>query len=232
MPGHPEGTYHKAGLDDPRNKKNLFQNQELDDDLGINYYEFRYRNYDPQIGRFIQIDPLADKYVYNGTYVFSEDHVTTHVELEGLEKKSIHEVQAERRRHTVQSRREAAQHAQNRSALGLNEPLPRNAIDNVAEGRNGFDPTRPTIRNNKKGGSDSDRGGLFETSSQADGLSKDTKGRPDGDPVNIDMLTINLEKPDPKNIADWFGLAKDITSQVEDKKKKEAYSMLVAHFLD
>ena len=67
------------------NKKNKFQNQEFDDDLGINYYEFKWRNHDPQIGRFIEIDPLADKYVYNSTYAFSENKVTNHVELEGLE---------------------------------------------------------------------------------------------------------------------------------------------------
>ncbi|HTN39068.1 MAG TPA: hypothetical protein VL053_18445 [Arachidicoccus sp.] len=44
---------------------------------------------DPQIGRFWQIDPLADKYVYNFTYAFSENKVTSHIELEGLESKSI-----------------------------------------------------------------------------------------------------------------------------------------------
>lgn len=70
---------------EPENKKNKFQDQELNDDLGVNYYEFKYRNHDPQIGRFIQIDPLSEKYVYNSTYAFSENKVTTHVELEGLE---------------------------------------------------------------------------------------------------------------------------------------------------
>jgi hypothetical protein len=36
-------------------------------------------------GRFWQVDPLADKYVYNSTYAFSENKVTNDVELEGLE---------------------------------------------------------------------------------------------------------------------------------------------------
>jgi RHS repeat-associated protein len=70
---------------DPENKRNKFQNQEFDDALGIDYYEFRYRDHDVQTGRFIQIDPLSDKYVYNSTYAFSEDKVTSHIELEGLE---------------------------------------------------------------------------------------------------------------------------------------------------
>jgi hypothetical protein len=39
----------------------------------------------PQTGRFWQADPLADEYVYNSPYAFSENKVTAHVELEGLE---------------------------------------------------------------------------------------------------------------------------------------------------
>ena len=67
------------------NKNDKFQGQPLDDDLGVNWYGFKYRNHDPQIGRFIQVDPLSDKYVHNSTYAFSENKVTNHVELEGLE---------------------------------------------------------------------------------------------------------------------------------------------------
>lgn len=68
------------------NKNKTFQGQKFDYDLGINYYSFKWRNHDPQIGRFIEIDLLADKYVYNSTYAFSENCVTGHRELEGLEK--------------------------------------------------------------------------------------------------------------------------------------------------
>jgi len=71
------------------NKEKTFQGQRFDDDFGINYVQFKYRSHDPQIGRFIQIDPLADKYVHNSTYAFSENKVTGHVELEGLESVSI-----------------------------------------------------------------------------------------------------------------------------------------------
>lgn len=49
----------------------------------------------PDIGRFFNIDPLADKYVYNSPYAFSENHVVAHRELEGLEKVSINEEVAE-----------------------------------------------------------------------------------------------------------------------------------------
>lgn len=72
-----------AGSSD--NKKEKFQGQEFTNDFDICMYEFKYRMDDCQTGRFWQIDPLAEKYEYNSTYAFSENHVTGHVELEGLE---------------------------------------------------------------------------------------------------------------------------------------------------
>jgi RHS repeat-associated protein len=68
------------------NKEKTFQGQRFDDELGLNWVQFKWRNHDPQIGRFIEIDPLSNEYVYNSTYAFSENQVIAHVELEGLEK--------------------------------------------------------------------------------------------------------------------------------------------------
>ncbi len=68
-----------------QNRDKTFQGQKFDDDLGANYVQFKWRNHDPQIGRFIEIDPLAEKYVYNSTYAFSENKATSFIELEGLE---------------------------------------------------------------------------------------------------------------------------------------------------
>ena len=75
-------SYKSAG--GMENKKK-FVGQELDDDLGLNWYQFKWRNHDPQIGRFIEIDPLADKYVYNSTYAYAENRPIDGVDLEGLE---------------------------------------------------------------------------------------------------------------------------------------------------
>ncbi len=65
--------------------KYKFNKQLLDDDLGLNLYQYKYRNYDPQIGRFTEIDPLASKYPYNATYAFAENKLGRGIELEGKE---------------------------------------------------------------------------------------------------------------------------------------------------
>lgn len=65
--------------------KKKFVGQELDTEFDLNWYQFKYRNHDPQIGRFVQIDPLASHYVHNSTYAYAENRVIDGVDLEGLE---------------------------------------------------------------------------------------------------------------------------------------------------
>ena len=62
--------------------KYLHQGQEYQEELGWN--QFKWRNADPAIGRFFNIDPLAESYTYNSTYAFSENRVVNGIELEGL----------------------------------------------------------------------------------------------------------------------------------------------------
>lgn len=69
------GTDHKYG----------FQEQEEQDELGLNWIQFKWRNHDPAIGRFFSIDPLAEKYDYQSPYNFAENMIISHREIEGLE---------------------------------------------------------------------------------------------------------------------------------------------------
>jgi YD repeat-containing protein len=62
-----------------------FQNQEKVSDFGLNLNWFKYRPFDPQIGRGWQVDRLASGYAHNSVYAFSENKVIRHVELDGLE---------------------------------------------------------------------------------------------------------------------------------------------------
>ena len=89
---YPFGLEHKGYnnvVNGTENNYKRFQGQELHKELGLNWLSFKYRNYDPAIARFFNVDPLAEDYVYNGVYNFAENRVIDGIELEGLEWKSI-----------------------------------------------------------------------------------------------------------------------------------------------
>ncbi|MEO1253377.1 MAG: DUF6443 domain-containing protein [Bacteroidota bacterium] len=66
-----------------RNTYNTFQDQEYDEETG--WVQFKWRNHQPEIGRFFNIDPLSESFYYNSLYAFSENKVVVHWEFEGLE---------------------------------------------------------------------------------------------------------------------------------------------------
>jgi len=61
------------------------QNEEFSDGMGLEMYEYKYRFYDHQIGRFISQDRLADKYAYYSPYQFAGNQVPNAIDLDGLE---------------------------------------------------------------------------------------------------------------------------------------------------
>ncbi len=65
--------------------KKKFVEQELDEALGLEWYQFKARDHDPQIGRFWQIDPLTDNFPYNSTYAYAENRPIDGIDLEGKE---------------------------------------------------------------------------------------------------------------------------------------------------
>jgi hypothetical protein len=62
-----------------------YQKQERVEDFGLNIDFFKFRPSDPVLGRFWQIDPLAEQYVYNSPYALQENKFGRGVELEGKE---------------------------------------------------------------------------------------------------------------------------------------------------
>jgi len=69
-----------------------FQGQRKDNSIAGdgNHYQFKFREYNPLLGRFWSVDPLAKSYPWNGSYNFAEDRVTDGVDLEGKEFYSMH----------------------------------------------------------------------------------------------------------------------------------------------
>ncbi len=56
----------------------------LDEDAGLNWYDYGYRNYDPQIGRFAQSDPLKDYYPLVSPYQYAVNDPISKMDIQGL----------------------------------------------------------------------------------------------------------------------------------------------------
>jgi RHS repeat-associated protein len=64
-----------------------FNGQEKDDEVkgSGNSLSFKYRIYDPRLGRFLSVDPLFASYPWNSTYAFAENRPIDGIDLEGTE---------------------------------------------------------------------------------------------------------------------------------------------------
>lgn len=94
---YPFGLEHKGYnriVSTQPNYKYGFQKQERQDETG--WLSFKWRNYDPALARFFNIDPLSEKYNYQSHYNFSENRVVDGIELEGLEFVPVHGTNAKR----------------------------------------------------------------------------------------------------------------------------------------
>jgi RHS repeat-associated protein len=61
----------------------------LDEDAGLNWYDYGFRNYDPQIGRFMQLDPLADAFPDLTSFQFAGNDPIANVDMDGLEPANV-----------------------------------------------------------------------------------------------------------------------------------------------
>jgi RHS repeat-associated protein len=64
-----------------------FNGQQKDDEVAGkgNSVDFKFRGYDPRLGRFRSVDPLANSYPWNSTYAFAENSPIMGIDLEGKE---------------------------------------------------------------------------------------------------------------------------------------------------
>ena len=69
---YPFGLKHKgynANING-RHHKYMFGGKEQQDELGLNWYDITARNYDPALGRWMKLDPLANKYYDISPYTY------------------------------------------------------------------------------------------------------------------------------------------------------------------
>lgn len=66
-------------------EKRMYNGMEFQDELQINWYDYMARNYDPAIGRWFNIDPLAEKSRRFSPYVYALNNPVYFVDPDGME---------------------------------------------------------------------------------------------------------------------------------------------------
>jgi RHS repeat-associated protein len=76
-----------ANITENRLKFNGYEQQskEFSDGSGLEWYDYKNRFYDNQLGRFFCVDRLADKFPYYTPYQFAGNEPTVAIDLDGLE---------------------------------------------------------------------------------------------------------------------------------------------------
>ncbi len=84
---YPFGLKHKGYNNNPvTNHPYKYNGKELDEDLGLNWYHYGFRMYDPALGRFPSIDPISDQFPHVSTYNYAENDPVANIDLHGLQK--------------------------------------------------------------------------------------------------------------------------------------------------
>ncbi len=81
---YPFGLKHKGYNNNPlTNHPYKYNGKELNEELGLDWYDFGARNYDAALGRWFGIDVLAEDYYSSSPYAFVGNNPMTNLEIDG-----------------------------------------------------------------------------------------------------------------------------------------------------
>src|SRR5690606_5765172 len=70
-------------IDGPYNYK--YNGKELQDELGLGWYDYHARNYQPDLGRWTTIDPMAPKYFSHSPYSYTLNNPVYFIDPDGMQ---------------------------------------------------------------------------------------------------------------------------------------------------
>lgn len=83
---YPFGLKHKAYNDYvASNNKYKYNGKELQDELGLGMYDYGWRNYDSALGRWVNIDNMAEKFISLSPYHYAGNNPVLYLDVDGNE---------------------------------------------------------------------------------------------------------------------------------------------------
>ena len=120
--------------------KYKLKGKEWQDELGLNEYAFGFRDYDPAIGRWNVIDPLAEKYITTSPYAFVQNNPLINREIDGRYFDKKNEKQAKKIEKAAEKQANKLEKQANK--LIKNGKSAGDLMDRVAELRNSAQDVR------------------------------------------------------------------------------------------